>query len=55
MPVCPIQTKPLPIMLKFLPIMILNIAQKFWLLCTHDYCDYATVHIQFIILMTRLA
>ena len=41
--------KPWPIMLNFLPIMLLSNAQKF--ACynyaqyyAHDYCNYATVH-----------
>ena len=42
--------KPQPIMLNFLPIMLLSSAKKFAYYAqyyAHDYCNYATVYIQF--------
>ena len=48
---CFVHNKPWPIILKFLSIMLLSSAQKICLLYAqyyaHDYCNYATVHIQF--------
>ena len=58
--VCQVISKPWPIMLNFLPIMLLNNAQKFAYYaqyCAHDYCNYATVctHMILLFLMNRLA
>ena len=48
--ICSILTiKPQPIMLKFLPIMLLSNAQKVSFYAqyyAHDYCNYTTVHTQ---------